>query len=121
LQKSDIISLHCPLTDETRGRFNAEALQQMKPGSILINTARGPVVDEAALAACLKSGHLFSAGLDVFEREPLIHPDLLGCKNAVLAAHIGSASTVTRLKMAQCVADNLTAMLTAKPLLTPVN
>ncbi len=121
LADSDIVSIHTPLTPETRHLFNAQTLAKMKPRSVLINTSRGPVVDEAALAAALKSGHLYAAGLDVFEREPEVHPDLLPLKNVVLAAHIGSATEATRRAMGDLALRNLLAAMRGEPLLTPVN
>ena len=100
LATSDIVSIHAPLTPATRGLIDAAALARMKPTAVLVNTARGPIVDEAALAAALAEGRLFGAGLDVFEREPAIHPALLACERAVLAPHVGSATTSVRTKMA---------------------
>ena len=101
LAESDVLSIHVPLTPATRGRFRAAELARMKQGAILINTARGPVVDEAALAAAVASGHLGGAGLDVFEREPEVHPALLPLPNVVLLPHLGSATRETRLAMAR--------------------
>lgn len=100
IQNSDVISLHTPLTPETRHILSRDRLVKMKAGSILINTGRGELIDEQALVDVLKSGHLFGAGLDVFEKEPLIHPDLLTLDNVVLAPHIGSATRETRKEMA---------------------
>lgn len=117
---SDAISIHCPLTPETRGLFNAERLAKMKTGSILVNTARGPIVDEAALAHALEHGPLAAAGLDVFEHEPKVHPALLARPNAVLAPHIGSAEHETRTAMTSTAAANVIAVLHGKPALTPV-
>ena len=96
---ADYVSLHCPLTPATRHLVNAGRLARMKPGSILINTARGGCVDEAALAAALQAGPLAGAGLDVFEDEPRVHPGLLALDNVVLAPHIGSADRPTREAM----------------------
>ncbi len=107
LEESDIVSLHVPLTGETYHLLDEERLRKMKKGSILINTSRGPVVDEKALVRVLKEGHLFGAGLDVFEREPDVEPELLKMKNVVLTPHIGSASKETREKMAVMVAQNV--------------
>ena len=121
LAESDIISIHCPLTDETRHAFGAAEFARMREGAVLINTARGPVVDEAALAAALKAGRLRAAGIDVYEREPEIHPDLMACENAVLAPHLGSATEATRARMATTAADNIIAMLRGERPPNPVN
>ena len=117
---SDAISIHCPLTPETRHLFSAERLARMRPGSILVNTARGPVVDEAALAHALEHGPLAAAGLDVFENEPRVHPALLARDNAVLAPHIGSADRPTREAMASTAATNVIRVLRGEAPLTPV-
>jgi len=116
--ESDFISIHCPLLPETTHAFGAAQFQAMKPTAVLINTSRGPVVDEAALAQALESGAIFAAGLDVYEDEPKVHPGLLACENAVLVPHIGSASRETRAKMAEMAAANIIACLTGK---TPPN
>lgn len=120
LADSDAISIHCPLTAETRGLFDAARLAKMKRGAILVNTARGPIVDEAALAHALEHGPLAAAGLDVYADEPRVHPALLTRPNAVLAPHIGSAERETREKMAATAAANVVAVLQGKPALTPV-
>jgi glyoxylate reductase len=120
LAESDFVTLHIPLTSETHHLIDKRRLGLMKPTAFLINTARGPVVDEEALAAALRSGKIAGAGLDVYENEPRIHPDLPGLANTVLLPHIGSASTVTRSLMAQMAADNLTAVLHGLPPLNPV-
>jgi lactate dehydrogenase-like 2-hydroxyacid dehydrogenase len=111
LAESDFISLHVPLTTETRHYIAEPELRMMKPTAILINTSRGPVVDEAALALALAERRIAAAGLDVFELEPQIHPELLKCGNAVLAPHIGSASVETRRKMSMMAAENALAAL----------
>lgn len=111
LAEADVVSLHTPLTDETRHLIGREQLARMKPDAILINTARGPVVDEAALAEALAAKRIWGAGLDVFEREPEIHPGLVGLDNVVMAPHIGSAERKYREMMTQMVADNATAIL----------
>jgi lactate dehydrogenase-like 2-hydroxyacid dehydrogenase len=111
LAESDFISLHVPLTTETRHYIAEPELRMMKPTAILINTSRGPVVDEAALAKALADRQIAAAGLDVFEHEPQIHPELLKCENAVLAPHIGSASVETRRKMSMMAAENAIAAL----------
>lgn len=118
LAESDFLSIHCPLTDETRGGFGAAEFKAMKSRAVLINTSRGPVVDEAALAHALQHGDLFGAGLDVFEKEPLVHPDILQCENAVLIPHLGSASFATRRRMAEMTAENILAVLNGE---TPPN
>jgi glyoxylate reductase len=112
LKESDIVSLHVPLTEETRNMIDTDALNQMKRGSILVNTSRGAVLDENALYNALVSGHLFAAGLDVFETEPIPEESpLMALPNVVLAPHIGSASRHTRNVMAEMCADNLDAAL----------
>ena len=116
--ESDFISVHCPLIAETTHAFGADEFKAMKPTAVLINTSRGPVVDEAALAHALESGAIFAAGLDVYEDEPKVHPALLACENAVLVPHIGSGSRDTRAKMAEMAAANIIARLTGK---TPPN
>ena len=93
------------------GLINAGRLALMKPTAVLVNTSRGPVIDEQALAQALRQGQIFAAGLDVFEREPDVHPGLLACHNAVLIPHLGSATVKTRLAMADLAADNLLAGL----------
>lgn len=107
LAESDVITLHCPLTPETRHLIDAKAFDLMKDTAILINTARGPVVDEAALVHALSSGEIAAAGLDVFEEEPRIHPGLVDLPNVVMAPHLGSATVATRRKMGHMVADDL--------------
>jgi glyoxylate reductase len=115
LAESDFISLHVPLTDHTRHLIGAHELARMKPGAILVNTARGAVVDQAALAAALKSGRLAAAGLDVFETEPIALDDpLMQLPNVVLAPHIGSASHATRSRMAELAVDNLLDVLAGR-------
>jgi glyoxylate reductase len=119
-RESEAISIHCPLTPDTRHLFDAKRLATMRPGSVLVNTARGPIIDEAALAEALEKGPLAAAGLDVFENEPRVHPALLQRPNAVLAPHIGSAETETREAMASIAATNVLRCLNGEPPLTPV-
>ena len=110
LSQSDFVSLHCPLTNETRGLINEEALAKMKPNCILINTARGPVVDAGALATALNNGQIAGAGIDVFDVEPILPENpLISARNAILVPHIGSASIQTRTNMALLAVRNLIA------------
>ena len=111
LRESDFVSLHTNLTPQTRHLINATRLALMKPTAVLVNTSRGPVMDEQALVHALQEGQIFAAGLDVFEHEPGVHPGLLACHNAVLIPHLGSATVQTRLAMANLAADNLLAGL----------
>ncbi len=111
LATADVVTLHVALTDQTRHLINARRLALMKPTAVLVNTSRGPVIDEQALAEALRQGQIFAAGLDVFEREPDVHPGLLACDNAVLIPHLGSATVKTRLAMAGLAVDNLLAAL----------
>jgi glyoxylate reductase len=120
LAQSDFVSLHTPLLPETRHLMNAERLRKMKRTAILINSSRGPVVDERALAEALRDGVIAGAGLDVFEREPDVDPLLMTLENVVLLPHIASASEETRTKMAVRAAQNILAFLDNKPLLDPV-
>jgi len=121
LATADVVSIHCPLTPETRHMINQAALARMKRSAYLINTSRGPVVDEAALAWALKNGIISGAGLDVYEEEPAVHPDLLTLENVVLAPHLGSATTETRTAMADLAVRNAIAVLTGQLPLTPVS
>lgn len=121
LRESDFVSVHTPLLPETRHLIDAEALKHMKKTAYLVNAARGPVVDEAALVQALREGWIAGAGLDVFEDEPKVHPGLLGLANVVLAPHIASASYETRLKMANLAVDNCLAVLDGRRPPTPVN
>src|SRR5882724_655729 len=109
LAESDFVSVHVPLLPETRGLFDSPKFYRMKPTAFLINTARGPVVDEAALVAALEAGKIAGAGLDVYENEPFIHPGLKRA-NVVLAPHMASASLETRTKMACIAAENVVAL-----------
>jgi len=120
LRESDFVTLHSLLTPETRHLIDAEALRAMKPSAYLINAARGPIVDEAALVRALTERWIAGAGLDVFEAEPTVHPGLLGLDNVVLAPHIASASEATRHKMATLAVENCLAVLDGKPPAAPV-
>ena len=111
LAASDIVSLHVPLTTDTRHLIDARRLGLMKPDAVLVNTSRGPVVDEEALAAALDEGTIFAAGLDVYEREPEVHPRLLAAPRTVLLPHIGSASQATRQRMARLACEGVRAIL----------
>jgi glyoxylate reductase len=111
---SDVVSLHVPLTPATRHLVDARRLALMKPTAFLVNTSRGEVVDEAALAEALHEGRLAGAGLDVFEREPEVHPRLLDAPGAVLVPHIGSATRETRTAMAELAARNAVAALAGR-------
>jgi lactate dehydrogenase-like 2-hydroxyacid dehydrogenase len=115
LESSDFVSLHCPGGPETFHMIDAARLARMKPTSFLINTARGPVVDEAALVEALKARRIAGAGLDVYEAEPRVHPGLLELENVVLLPHLGSATTETRTAMGMKVADNLDAFFDGRP------
>jgi glyoxylate reductase len=120
LRESDFVTLHTLLSPETRHLIDAAALGKMKSTAILVNAARGPVVDEAALARALRERWIAAAGLDVFEEEPKVHPDLLRLDNVTLAPHIASASRDTRLAMATLAVRNCVAVLEGKPPVTPV-
>ena len=111
LAESDVVTLHVPLSDETRHLVDATRLTKMRPSAVLVNTARGPVVDEEALAIALEDGRIFAAGLDVYEREPEVHPRLLAAPRAVLLPHIGSASQATRRRMAELACEGANAVL----------
>jgi glyoxylate reductase len=121
LETADFVSVHTPLTDETHHLIGETELGRMKPEAVLVNTSRGPVVDEAALADALAEDRIFAAGLDVYEEEPEVHPELLELENVVLAPHIGSASVETRDRMAVLAAENLVAVLRGEEPKTPVN
>ena len=121
LKTADFISIHTPLTPETTHLIGAQELRKMKPQAVLVNTSRGPVVDEAALADALADRRIFAAGLDVYEEEPTVHPKLLELETVVLAPHIGSASVETRDKMAALAAENIVAVLSGEEPKTPVN
>jgi lactate dehydrogenase-like 2-hydroxyacid dehydrogenase len=120
LRTADVVSLHVPMRPDTRHLIDARAIGLMKPSAYLINTARGPVVDEAALAEALAARRIAGAALDVFEREPIVHPGLLGLDNVVLLPHIGSATVETRTAMAELAAKNVAAVLAGRAPITPV-
>jgi glyoxylate reductase len=121
LQQSDFVTLHTPLLPDTRHLIDEAALRSMKKTAVLVNAARGPIVDEAALVRALREGWIAAAGLDVFEEEPRIHQGLLPLTNVVLAPHIASASGDTRLAMAMLAVRNCIAVLEGKPPITPVS
>ena len=114
LATSDVVSLHCPYSPETHHLMNASTIGKMKKSAYLINTARGPVVDEEALATALQQGKIAGAGLDVFEKEPTVHQALIGLDNAVLIPHLGSATVETRTAMANLAVTNALAVLSGK-------
>jgi glyoxylate reductase len=114
LAESDIVTLHVPLSDDTLHLIDARRLRLMKHDAVLVNTSRGPVVDEEALADALEQDQIFAAGLDVYEREPEVHPRLLASRRAVLLPHIGSASLATRTRMARVAAEDARAVLSGE-------
>jgi glyoxylate reductase len=120
LNTSDIVSLHVPLTPETRHLIDKRALTRMKRSAYLINTARGPVIDEEALAWALEHRLIAGAALDVYEHEPAVHPALLQLENVLLVPHLGSGTVETRTAMADLAVDNVVAVLSGQPPLTPV-
>jgi glyoxylate reductase len=121
LERSDVVSLHAPLNDDSRHLIDAAALARMKSTAILVNTARGPLVDESALVAALQGGTIAAAGLDVFEHEPALAPGLAELPNTVLLPHVGSATGATRGAMVQLCCNNIIAVLGGHPPLTPRN
>ena len=121
LETCDFLSIHAPLTEETTHLIGAPELEKMKTEAVLVNTSRGPLVDEGALADALEEGRIFAAGLDVYEEEPKVHPKLLGLENVVLAPHIGSASFETRDRMAATAGEDLRAVLWGEQPKNPVN
>jgi glyoxylate reductase len=120
LATSDVLSLHAPLTASTRSRFGREELFRMKRGAFLVNTARGPLVDEAALVEALEAGHLRGAGLDVYENEPAIHRGLLARSDVVLLPHLGSATVETRLAMARLACSEIARFFRGEAVHHPV-
>ena len=121
LRESDFVSLHVPLLASTRHLISTDSFAKMKPTAFLINTTRGPVVDEAALVQALETAQIAGAGLDVYEREPKVHPGLLSRKDVVLAPHIGSATIETRTRMAQLAVDNTVAFFAGRKPPTALN
>jgi glyoxylate reductase len=121
LAEADFVTLHVNLTPETRHLIGEAELRRMKPSAYLVNAARGPIVDEAALVRALKEGWIAGAGLDVYEAEPRVHPGLLECPTAVLAPHIASASRETRTRMALMAVENCLAVLNGTRPANPVN
>ena len=120
LERSDFVSLHCPLTPETRHLIGEEELRRMRSHAVLVNTARGPIVDERALVRALREGWIGAAGLDVFEEEPRLAPGLVDLPNVVLTPHVGSATFTTRGRMAEIAARNVVAALRGEPVPNPV-
>lgn len=118
--ESDVLAITAPLSPETRHVIDAAALRAMKPGSILVNTSRGPLVDEAALVQALRDGPLRAAGLDVYEREPVLEPGLAELENVVLLPHLGSGTDEARAAMVRLACDNIVAVMGGRPPLTPV-
>lgn len=120
LGTSDVLSLHCPSTAQTRGLLNQQRLARCRPGALLVNTARGDLIDEAALCAALAAGHLGGAGLDVHAQEPQVHAGLLARNDVVLLPHLGSATVATRQAMGRRVLHNIDAFASGQPLPDPV-
>jgi glycerate dehydrogenase len=117
LEESDVVSLHCPLTESTRGIIGAEALRRMKPTAILLNTSRGPLVDEAALAAALREGRIAAAGVDVLSTEPpQADNPLLSAPNCWISPHIAWATKAARIRLVSRAAENYAAYLAGKPI-----
>ncbi len=120
VRTADVVSLHCPLTAETRHLMNRDRLTAMKKGALLVNASRGPVVDEAALVDCLRSGHLGGAGLDVYENEPALAEGLTRLPNTMLLPHLGSAGLETRATMARLAVSDCLAVIEGRPARYPV-
>jgi len=121
LESSDVVSLNCPYSDATHHLIDADALSRMRPSAFLVNTARGPIVDEASLVDALRAGTIAGAGLDVFENEPEVHPGLVDLDNAVLIPHLGSATNETRGAMADLAARNVVEVLSGRAPISPVS
>jgi glyoxylate reductase len=120
LARSDVLSIHAPLTAETHHRFSQRELAAMKPGAILVNTARGPIVDESALAPALEAGPLAGVGLDVYENEPSVHASLLARRDVVLLPHLGSATHEARGRMARTALTDAVRVARGEPPLHPI-
>jgi glyoxylate reductase len=121
LERSDVLTIHAPSTPETRHVVDAAALSRLRPGAILINTARGPLVDESALVAALRASRLAAAGLDVYEREPELERGLIELDNVVLLPHLGSATAEARGAMVELCCRNILAVLAGETPVTPLN
>ncbi|HWG85382.1 MAG TPA: D-glycerate dehydrogenase [Deinococcales bacterium] len=121
LERSDFLSLNSPLTPETRHLIDEAALHRMKPGAIIVNTGRGPLIDEGALVRALRERRIAGAGLDVFEREPQLEPGLAELDNVVILPHLGSATFEARAEMVRLCSENILAVLAGRPALTPLN
>ena len=121
LRESDFVSLHVPLTDQTRHLLGKREFGLMKKTAVLVNTSRGPVVDEAALVEALRAGGIFAAGLDVYEDEPSLCAGLVELENVILMPHVGSATVATRAKMAEMAAANIVAVLQGRKPVDCVN
>ncbi len=121
LRSADVITLHIPMRPENRHLLDAQRLKLLRPGAILINTARGPIVDEAALLNALRAGQLAAAGFDVYEHEPRLTPGLSELENVVLLPHLGSATHAARQKMSRMAAENVIAVLSGREPLNPLN
>jgi D-3-phosphoglycerate dehydrogenase len=121
LKRSDYISVHSPLTPETKGLFNADAFKQMKKGAYIVNTARGPVIDEQALAAAIDSGHIAGAGLDVMTTEPPVNSPLIGKKNVIITPHTSFYSDESLVELQTKAAQEVANVLTGKAARNPVN
>ena len=120
LATSDVVSLHCPLTPETRHLIDQPVLARMKRSAYLVNTSRGPVIDERALAWALRTRLIAGAALDVFEQEPKVEPELLTLENVLVVPHLGSGTVETRTAMADLAVRNVAAVLSGHAALTPV-
>jgi glyoxylate reductase len=121
LRQSDFISIHLALNKDTRHRIGRAELEKMKPTAILVNTARGPIIDESALVDALRNRRIAAAGLDVYENEPKLTPGFLELENVILSPHLGSATRTTREAMAALAARNVVAVLKGEKPITPVN
>jgi glyoxylate reductase len=121
LKRSDLISIHLPLNSSTKLLVDKSKLELLKPNSIIVNTARGEIIDEKHLIKMLKKNRIFGAGFDVYENEPLVNPELLKLNNVVLLPHIGSSTNETRDKMAELAARNVINVLNGKKAITPAN